>query len=413
MDEKIDPNRRLSWLRHLNKEPLEKRQQLKEDLKKRLTRKKITLPLEYVSQVSHARKVSATNLDFLQFKDRRVGLSAWAMSNDIRRLAKNAVDFNGRIRRKPINGYGCGAAVRLNIAYQHEKRHNELRQLSSRPDQNGYPQMARQFSAGGNMYGQRQFNHPVLQQQASFGSDPMTSQHQQMMMAASGHMIRPGHFSATQMYPNGLSPGYPSGNFNRMPRYPLCQTQMLGYFNNPSPVSSMSSNPPSQVDPHQISQGQQISQRPGSVAPPLQFGSPGIQMGGSLQQQRTPSMPPSVTANQNVFSVDEPSSVFHIQRSQADQTKTEEILSLFQSCQSRIIVVLMRDTLIDLHYDSVFDSCPICSCNANIRSTELGLYVQAPGSLAEVVRIQQKQQQDPNYKGNNLTRVHNLFLPFS
>ena len=32
------------------------------------------------------------------------------------------------------------------------------------------------------------------------------------------------------------------------------------------------------------------------------------------------------------------------------------------------LAILMQDTVLDLHYDSVFDACPICSCNGNIRT---------------------------------------------
>ncbi len=41
-----------------------------------------------------------------------------------------------------------------------------------------------------------------------------------------------------------------------------------------------------------------------------------------------------------------------------------------------VLAVLMRDTVLDLHYDIIFDSCLICACNnADIRSPELGIYL--------------------------------------
>lgn len=43
-----------------------------------------------------------------------------------------------------------------------------------------------------------------------------------------------------------------------------------------------------------------------------------------------------------------------------------------------VVALLMSDTVADLHYDTSFDSCPICSCNSNIRGVELGLYLTPP-----------------------------------
>lgn len=388
-------------------------------------------------------------------------------------------------RRKPISGYGSAAVIRLNQAYMQEKRHWEMRNGHRQDDQRS-GHMMRQFSASGAngifppqqmmMYGGNQgprppFN-PYFNPQQQFAGTPMTPQ-QQMMMASGPHLVgqamqmgRQGQassFNASQMHPNGPSPGYPAGatmppnsNFNRVPfnpqqrlgghgspmgpsaRYPNQQQnsqQMLGYFNAQSPASSLGSNPSSQHDPNQQ---QQAPQRPGSVAigpasvpgqigsvhAPLPFGSPGIPMAGSAGAgfQRTPSMPPSVAAaannldasssvaNQSVFSVENPSSALVANRSQFDQVKIDEVLSLFQNCRSKVIAILMKDTILDLFYDSVFDACPICSCNANIRSAELGLYVQAPAILADVLRIQQRQQQDQTFKGTLLFFICKLSI---
>lgn len=43
--------------------------------------------------------------------------------------------------------------------------------------------------------------------------------------------------------------------------------------------------------------------------------------------------------------------------------------------KSLVLAVLLQDTVLDLHYDSVFDACPICSCNGNIRA-KVGLDVR-------------------------------------
>lgn len=57
--------------------------------------------------------------------------------------------------------------------------------------------------------------------------------------------------------------------------------------------------------------------------------------------------------------------------------------------------VLMRDSVLDLHYDSIFDACPICCCNTNIRAYELGLYLNATEDVALCDAIQRRQQRDP------------------
>lgn len=48
--------------------------------------------------------------------------------------------------------------------------------------------------------------------------------------------------------------------------------------------------------------------------------------------------------------------------------------------------------MLNLHYDSVFDACPICSCNTNIRGCELGVYIRVPELLFINDRLQQMPQ---------------------
>jgi hypothetical protein len=320
----------------------------------------------------------------------------------LQKLAENAISLAAS-RRKPIFGYGTSAVIRLNNMYYQDKRQWEMRQTGHRYDENRASQLMRQFSTGGNT------NSIFPQQQMMYGQtrppfNQCMTQQQQMMMTSGPHMVGPsmqmGRLGQMPSFTNGPSPSYTANtrmpfNQQKMGGQGVNSQQMLGYFNNPSPASSLGSNP-SQHDP---------TQRPavGSVNAPLPFGSPGIQM-------RTPSMPSSVApvvnnpdgsssiVNQGVFSVENPHSALVASRSQFDQTKIDEVLSLFQNCRSRVIAVLMKDTILDLFYDSVFDASPICSCNANIRSAELGLYIQIPGVLSETTRIQQRQQQDPNFK---------------
>lgn len=56
--------------------------------------------------------------------------------------------------------------------------------------------------------------------------------------------------------------------------------------------------------------------------------------------------------------------------------------------------LFLQDTMADLHYDMVFDACPLCCCNSNIRSAELGVYIGAPRELlARCDQLQRKQRQ--------------------
>uniref|UniRef100_A0A915MGN6 Mediator of RNA polymerase II transcription subunit 13 n=1 Tax=Meloidogyne javanica TaxID=6303 RepID=A0A915MGN6_MELJA len=52
------------------------------------------------------------------------------------------------------------------------------------------------------------------------------------------------------------------------------------------------------------------------------------------------------------------------------------------------------DTIADLHYDIVFDACPLCCCNSNIRSFELGFYITGPKEMLKFCDyLQQRQRQ--------------------
>ncbi|KAL3083455.1 hypothetical protein niasHS_011257 [Heterodera schachtii] len=58
------------------------------------------------------------------------------------------------------------------------------------------------------------------------------------------------------------------------------------------------------------------------------------------------------------------------------------------------LTLLIQDTVADLHYDIVFDACPLCCCNSNIRSAELGIYIGAPRALLmRCDHLQRRQRQ--------------------
>lgn len=64
--------------------------------------------------------------------------------------------------------------------------------------------------------------------------------------------------------------------------------------------------------------------------------------------------------------------------------------------QTALISLLVQDTIVDLHYDIMFDSCPLCCCNSNIRSFELGFYITAPIQLLTRSDQLRKLQQQSN-----------------
>lgn len=55
---------------------------------------------------------------------------------------------------------------------------------------------------------------------------------------------------------------------------------------------------------------------------------------------------------------------------------------------SVVAAVMLQDTILNLHFDWVFDSCPICACTTSIRSRELGMYIQPPDELTDPVQVQ-------------------------
>uniref|UniRef100_A0A7E4UXY5 Mediator of RNA polymerase II transcription subunit 13 n=1 Tax=Panagrellus redivivus TaxID=6233 RepID=A0A7E4UXY5_PANRE len=49
-----------------------------------------------------------------------------------------------------------------------------------------------------------------------------------------------------------------------------------------------------------------------------------------------------------------------------------------------VLAVLLKDSLFNLHYDTIFDSCPLCSCNESIRTVEYGIYLSISSDIRAV-----------------------------
>ncbi|GMT16516.1 hypothetical protein PFISCL1PPCAC_7813 [Pristionchus fissidentatus] len=55
---------------------------------------------------------------------------------------------------------------------------------------------------------------------------------------------------------------------------------------------------------------------------------------------------------------------------------------------SIVAAVMLQDTILNLHFDWVFDSCPICACTMSIKARELGVYISPPDVLQERWEVQ-------------------------
>ncbi|KIH50240.1 hypothetical protein ANCDUO_19682, partial [Ancylostoma duodenale] len=70
---------------------------------------------------------------------------------------------------------------------------------------------------------------------------------------------------------------------------------------------------------------------------------------------------------------------------------SREVMVPYAEGSSVVLAIILQDTILDLHFDSVFDACPICSCNTSIRARELGLYLTPPDPLRMPSHVQQAQ----------------------
>ncbi|KAI6202628.1 Mediator of RNA polymerase II transcription subunit 13 [Aphelenchoides fujianensis] len=203
--------------------------------------------------------------------------------------------------------------------------------------------------------GYQQFRPPFPQQQ----QPPFNVQQQQMMMQQ-----RMGGHGSPMAAP---TPPQPPGRYAHFaPRQ--------GAPQHPMGVADPNAQRPGSVAP--ASNSGQLMPRPGSTTNPMTapspFGSPATaqqpigSVGAPIAAQRTPSMPPNSLVGQ---------------RSEVDQSKIDEILAIFQNVKTRNITVLLRDTVADLFYDSVFDACPILL-----------------KELDDINAIQSRQQQDPTFR---------------
>ncbi|MFH4976590.1 hypothetical protein AB6A40_003299 [Gnathostoma spinigerum] len=121
--------------------------------------------------------------------------------------------------------------------------------------------------------------------------------------------------------------------------------------------------------------------RPGSVVMP---GTPHAPHTPMMMSQGS-SISLSGSVNNRIF----PGRTVNMQQVDLNVMNLPTVVRTHPEGKSLVLSVLLQDTVLDLHYDSVFDACPICSCNGNIRAKELGVYITPP----EVLRQSPAQQQ--------------------
>ncbi|CAD5217572.1 unnamed protein product [Bursaphelenchus xylophilus] len=164
---------------------------------------------------------------------------------------------------------------------------------------------------------------------------------------------------------------------------------------------------PGSVGPHNGMPGSVGPQNamPGSVGPPQNTmpGSvgPSQNMPGSAQNLMPNSVGPPSARGPGSVPVGPPiidRSIMSVEKHPALEMAKDEALGYLNNKRLRTVATGMQDTILDLFYDSVFDACPICSCNVNIRTTDLGIYIQAPAEIAIVDQINSRREQDPSYR---------------
>ncbi|VDK47658.1 unnamed protein product [Anisakis simplex] len=164
-----------------------------------------------------------------------------------------------------------------------------------------------------------------------------------------------------------------ANNPRAMSAFPQTQSQPgTPYMQQGGPITSMSSMVPSGANSAHLYQ----QTRPNTVSgPPL-----GMQAMLDLNTQGT--VVPHAAGMQQPQQQ-------HPHGTPTGQMVPAKAVPLHPEGKSLVLAILLQDTVLDLHYDCVFDACPICSCNANIRAKELGMYITPP----EVLRQSPAQQQ--------------------
>nr|CAD2188210.1 unnamed protein product [Meloidogyne enterolobii] len=114
-------------------------------------------------------------------------------------------------------------------------------------------------------------------------------------------------------------------------------------------------------------------------------------------QMSTQLVSPSLTTSTSAQTINHQPAMTHCLdfiSSATSGNKFRDFLLNINLCNSSLFTLLIQDTIADLHYDIVFDACPLCCCNSNIRSFELGFYITGPKEMLKFCDyLQQRQRQ--------------------
>ncbi|CAD6195329.1 unnamed protein product [Caenorhabditis auriculariae] len=213
--------------------------------------------------------------------------------------------------------------------------------------------------------------------QPRFGSGPMANQGAPMMsgVGPQGQMMQPSAFGGQGLH-GSFGMEMNNQGFNSNPNMPFQpQHPMMPHMAGMNPgMQSPSFNPMQQ---HQMMARQQqmqgmMAQNPGGFMQPQPYHQPGPQAlmgpGNFGANPSVPAPPPMLTPYQ------QHQQLLHQQLLQKNQMQANKDPARLEG-DSVALAVMLSDTILDLHYDSFLDACPLCSCNVTIRGRELGLYI--------------------------------------
>ena len=137
----------------------------------------------------------------------------------------------------------------------------------------------------------------------------------------------------------------------------------------------MTSTPNSMMPP--INYGNSPQMNRGFMPPPPPYGA--LMPNGYGQQGGQMMPPPPENLLMNPFETIPP---------QLGVSSGQQMFEKIQKSIGFVIASLLRDSTFDLHYDAVYDSCPLCSCTESIRTNEYGIYLRIPADVMVADQVQ-------------------------
>nr|CDJ81489.1 Mediator complex domain containing protein [Haemonchus contortus] len=210
--------------------------------------------------------------------------------------------------------------------------------------------------------------------------------HGPMFNGGNGQM-NPHHPMGNMSMGQPMGPMYASGP-GQMPMMPSCPTSGYGV---PPMMGGYGPSAPNMMGP------------PHPNAPPAYPGAPGPPPAYNSMNQMQPMQPPHMRQMQMMQQMMPSQTPMPMMNSYgnngpangnmqfAPPPANREVIVPFAEGASVVLAIILQDTILDLHFDSVFDACPICSCNTSIRARELGLYITPPDVLRMPAHVQQAQ----------------------